>query len=83
MTSACSRWSQPLKGAISTEAEARAQSTLSIQLGHYGIVGVVDDVRATHAAPQRPSVYLPLSATGFRIAEFARLSGGSAARVDR
>ena len=40
------------------------------------IVGVVDDVRATHAALQRPSVCLPVSATRFRITEFA-------ARVDR
>lgn len=35
------------------------------------IVGIVSDVRSAHAATPIPSLYLPLSATGFRIAEFA------------
>ena len=46
------------------------------------IIGVVDDVRATHAALQRPSVCLPVSATGFRITEFAaRVSAAGALRA--
>jgi predicted permease len=42
------------------------------------IVGVVSDVRSSHAATPIPSMYLPLSARGFRRAEFMiRLAPGT------
>jgi putative ABC transport system permease protein len=42
------------------------------------IVGVVGDIRASHAAAPIPSLYVPLSSHGFRRAEFAiRLAPGA------